>query len=152
VAGSAFVPTSGDDRICVAASTSVDVIVDITGSFTAGEGLTFVPAEPSRMIDTRSGIGGWAPIHGRDQTIDSRVAPADAAAVTGTLTIVSPVTGAFLTAYGCGAPPATSSVNADARLVLANALTVGVSDEGRLCLTASAVTHSLFDTTGWWVG
>ena len=151
VAGSAFVPTSDADTICVAASTSVDVIVDITGSFTAGAGLRFVPAEPSRMIDTRSGVGGWAPIHGRDQTIDSRVAPADAEAVTGTLTIVSPVTGAFLTAYGCGTPPATSSVNADARLVLANALTVGVSAEGRLCLTASAVTHSLFDTTGWWV-
>ena len=74
-----------------------------------------------------------------------------AEAVTGTVTIVSPVTGAFLTAYGCGAQPETSSVNADARLVLANALTVGVSAEGRLCLTASAVTHSLFDTTGWWV-
>ncbi|HWM18710.1 MAG TPA: SGNH/GDSL hydrolase family protein [Ilumatobacteraceae bacterium] len=151
VAGSAFVPTSDDDTICVAASTSVDVIVDITGSFIAGTGLRFVPAEPSRMIDTRSGVGGWAPIHGRDQTIDSRVAPAEAEAVTGTLTIVAPVTGAFLTAYGCGTPPATSSVNADARLVLANALTVGVSAEGRLCLTASAVTHSLFDTTGWWV-
>ncbi len=103
------------------------------------------------MIDTRSGIGGWAPIHGRGQTIDSRVAPTGAEAVTGTLTIVSPVTGAFLTAYGCGAPPETSSVNADARLVLANALTVGVSADGRLCVTASAVTHSLFDTTGWWV-
>ena len=151
VAGSAFVPTSGDDTICVFASTSVDVIVDITGSFTAGEGLEFLPAEPSRMIDTRSGVGGWAPIHGRDQTIDSRVAPPGARAVTGTLTIVSPVTGAFLTAYGCGARPETSSVNADARLVLANALTVAVSAEGRLCLTASAVTHSLFDTTGWWV-
>ena len=139
------------DTICVFASTSVDVIVDITGSFTAGAGLRFVPAEPSRMIDTRSGVGGWAPIHGREQTIDSRVAPADAEAVTGTLTIVSPVTGAFLTAYGCGTPPETSSVNADARLVLANALTVGVSADGRLCVTASAVTHSLFDTTGWWV-
>lgn len=152
VAGSAFVPTSGDDTICVFASTpAVDVIVDLTGSFTAGAGLKFVPAEPTRTIDTRNGTGGWAPIHGRQQTIDSRVAPPEAAAVTGTLTIVSPVTGAFLTAYGCGAQPATSSVNADARLVLANALTVGVSDEGRLCLTASEVTHSLFDTTGWWV-
>ena len=151
VAGSAFVPTS-DDTICVFASTPmVDVIVDITGSFIAGAGLKFVPAEPTRMIDTRSGVGGWAPIHGRQQTIDSRVAPAGAQAVTGTLTIVSPVTGAFLTAYGCGTPPETSSVNADARLVLANALTVGVSADGRLCLTASAVTHSLFDTTGWWV-
>ena len=151
VAGSAFVPVSGDHTICVFASTSVDVIVDITGWFTTGAGLKFLPAEPSRMIDTRSGAGGWAPIHGRQQTIDSRVAPPGAQAVTGTLTIVAPVIGAFLTAYGCGAQPETSSVNADAGLVLANALTVGVSAEGRLCLTASAVTHSLFDTTGWWV-
>ena len=151
VAGSAFVPTSAQDTICVFASTSVDVIVDITGSFVTGDGLEFVPAEPSRMIDTRSSIGGWGPIQGRGQTIDSRVAPPDAEAVTGTLTIVSPVTGAFLTASGCGTPPETSSVNADARLVLANALTVGVSADGRLCVKASAVTHSLFDTTGWWV-
>ena len=152
VAGSAFVPTSDQDTICVFASTAaVDVIVDITGSFVAGAGLKFVPAEPSRMIDTRSGTGGWAPIQGRGQSIDSRVAPPGAKAVTGTLTIVSPVTGAFLTAYGCGAAPETSSVNADARLVLANALTVGVSTDGRLCVKASAVTHSLFDTTGWWV-
>ncbi|MGH9134240.1 MAG: SGNH/GDSL hydrolase family protein [Ilumatobacteraceae bacterium] len=151
VAGSAFVPVSAGGTICVAASTSVDVIVDVTGAFADGAGLRFVPTQPTRMIDTRSGVGGWAPIQGRDQTIDSRVAPPGAQAVTGTLTIVSPVTPAFLTAYGCGTAPETSSVNADARLVLANALTVGVSDTGRLCVTASAVTHTLFDTTGWWV-
>jgi hypothetical protein len=151
VAGSAFVPASAEHTICVFASTPVDVVVDITGSFTAGAGLKFVPVEPSRMIDTRSGVGGWSPIQGIEQTIDSRVAPPDAEAVTGTLTIVSPLAGGFLTAYGCGTPPETSSVNAAVRRVLANALTVGVSADGRLCVTASIVTHSLFDTTGWWV-
>ena len=152
VAGSAFVPTSVADTICVATSTSVDVIVDITGSFTAGTGLRFVPAEPSRMIDTRSGVGGWAPIHGRQQTIDSRVAPADAEAVTGTLTIVSPVTGCVPDRLRLRDAAVDVERERSMRgLVLANALTVGVSPEGRLCLTASAVTHSLFDTTGWWV-
>lgn len=151
VAGSAFVPVGPDGTFCVWASTSVDVIVDITGTFSPTGALAFVPADPTRTIDTRNGIGGWSPVHGRGQTIDARVAPPGAAAVTGTITIVGPIGVGFLTAFGCATPPPTSAVNAEDRRTLANALTVGVSNEGRMCVTASTVTHSLFDTTGWWV-
>ena len=150
VAGSAFVATSPQNSICVETSTSADVIVDLTGTFGDG-GLSFVPVRPTRMLDTRNAIGGWSPIHGADQTLDARVAPEDAEAVTGTLTIVDPMRAGYLTAFGCGPMPATSSVNADAGRALANSLTTGVSDSGRLCVYTDPVTHSLFDVTGWWV-
>ena len=150
VAGSAFVATSEQDTICVETSTSADVIVDLTGTFGAG-GLSFVPVPPTRMLDTRNAIGGWSPIHGAEQTLDVRVTPDAAKAVTGTLTMVGPLTAGYLVGHACGPTPSTSSVNAGAGQALANSLTTGVSDSGRLCVYSHPATHSLFDVTGWWV-
>ena len=78
------------------------------------------------------------------------MAPPEASAVTGTLTIVTPGRDGFLTAFGCGAVPATSNVNAPRAGVLANSVTVVLAAQGRLCIRALAPTHVVFDTTGWW--
>jgi len=150
VAGSAFVPTSGQGTICVQTSSSADVIVDLTGTFGDG-GLAFVPVVPTRLLDTRNGIGGWAPIQGTAQTLDVRAAPDGAAAVTGTVTMVGPTSGGYLVAHGCGPLPPTSSVNAGPGGTLANSVTTGVSGTGRLCVYADRTTQTLFDVTGWWV-
>jgi lysophospholipase L1-like esterase len=150
VAGSAFMVTSPQHTICVETSTPADVIVDLTGVFGDG-GLAFVPVTPTRMLDTRNAVGGWSPIHGAGQTLDVRVAPPGARAVTGTLTMVTPTRAGYLVAHDCGPLPPTSSVNAGASRALANSLTTGVSDAGRLCVYSDPVTQSLFDVTGWWV-
>jgi len=150
VAGSAFVPTSGQDTVCVRTSSRADVIVDLTGTFGDG-GLAFVPVVPTRLLDTRNGIGGWAPIQGTAQTLDVRVAPDGAAAVTGTVTMVGPTSGGYLVTYGCGPMPPTSSVNAGPGRTLANSVTTGVSGTGRLCVYSDRTTQTLFDVTGWWV-
>jgi hypothetical protein len=154
VASAAFVPTSADNTICVRTNQTVDMVVDLTGTFSA-TGLSFVPAPPSRMLDTRVGTGGWSPIHGSQQTLDVRVAPPGAKAVTGTLTMVRPLTRGFLAAFSaatsCGPVPATSSVNNTAGNVLANSVTTGVSTSGRLCLFSNQTTQTVFDTTGWWI-
>jgi hypothetical protein len=150
VAGSAYVPVGADGAVCVASSTAVDVIVDLTATFGAGGALSFVPAGPGRVLDTRTGAGGWSPILGANQRIDARVAPPGAVAVTGTITLVGPLRDSFLTAWSCDGAPTTSSVNAGRLGVLANAVTTGVAAGGRLCVQGPAVTHVLFDTTGWW--
>lgn len=151
VASLAFVPVSPAGTFCVQSLVGVDVIVDITGTFGPDAPLRFVPATPTRVLDTRTGLGGWAPIHGSGQTIDTRVVPEGARAVTGTLTFVAPMRPGWLKAYGCGTQPETSNVNALPGTVMANAATLGVSDTGRLCITALAATNTLFDVTGWWV-
>jgi hypothetical protein len=150
VAGAAFVPVSAAGTICVTTLVAVDVIVDITGSFSDDGRLRFQAAEPRRVLDLRSGTGGWAPVVGRTQALDVRVAPATAEAVTGTVTIVRPLTRGWARAAGCGTPSTTSSVNALSGDVMANSVTTGV-DAGRLCITTSTVAPVLFDTTGWWV-
>ena len=151
VAGAAIVPVSAGGTICVRSSEPADVIVDITGSFTSDGELRFVPADPTRVLDTRNAIGGWSPIQGGDQVIDVRAVPAGARAVTGTLTIVAPLRDGWLAAYGCGDRPPTSSVNSSRDQVMANAVTTGVDADGRICvLTSATATHSLLDVTGWW--
>lgn len=148
---SAIVNVSDADTICVASNVSTDVIVDITGSFSAGPGLRYVPVTPTRMLDTRNGIGGWFPIHGADQTIGIRVAPDSAQAVTGTVTMVRPLSRGYVTADACGENAPTSSANAASGAVVANSITLATTATGRLCLRTSSTGQTLFDTTGWWV-
>lgn len=149
VAGSAYVPLASGD-LCIYTSTSVDVIVDLTGTFSETAPLRYTSVQPRRLLDTRSGIGGWSPIHARNARVDVPAAPPNAAAVTGTFTIVEPLNQAFLIAEPCGSTTDTSVVNSTAGGILANTSTVALSD-GSLCITASQPTHTLFDVSGWWV-
>jgi hypothetical protein len=151
IAGAAMVPVSPAGTICVQSLRSADVIVDITGVFSAGGRLGFVPADPARVLDTRVGIGGWFPIHGARQRLDVRVAPSVAQAVTGSLTSVAPLRPGWLRAFACAAEPPTSSVNAAAAAIMANSVTVEVGTGGRLCITSSSAGNTLLDVTGWWV-
>ncbi len=151
ISGAAFVPVSDEGTICLWSLRPVDVTVDLTGTFSADGALVFQSATPTRMVDTRNGIGGWRPIHGRAQTIDAVVAPPDASAVTGTLTIVSPLRNGFLRSWGCDGQPETANVTALAGTVLANAVTTAVGSAGTFCIQARAATSTVFDTTGWWV-
>ena len=151
VAVAAFVPVSAEGTFCVQTLVPVDIVVDITGVFAADGDLRFVPAQPARMLDTRSGTGGWSPIHGSRQTLDVRVVPPEAQAVTATVTIVNPLRDGWLAAAACGQTTPTSTVNAVADSVFANATTVSVDAGGRVCITALSATQTLFDVTGWWV-
>ena len=152
VAGAAFVPVAADGTFCVFANTAVDVIVDVTGVFSSGGTLRFTPVTPTRVLDTRDGTGGWRGRQGVGQTIEIGAAPDSAVAVTGTITMVDPGLNSYLTGTICGQPAgATSSVNGVRGSVMANSLTVGLSPGGDLCITSLVSSHTLFDTTGWWV-
>ncbi|MGZ4738965.1 MAG: SGNH/GDSL hydrolase family protein [Ilumatobacteraceae bacterium] len=151
IAGAAFVPVAADGTFCVFTNSPTDVIVDITGVFSAASTLHFTPVAPTRMLDTRIGTGGWRGRQGVGQTIEIGAAPATAQAVTGTITMVDPGLDSYLTGTICGQPAGvTSSVNGAAASVIANSLTVGLSAGGDLCITSLASSHTLFDTTGWW--
>lgn len=151
ISGTAFLPVGPDGTICVYVLNPTDITIDLTGTFSADGELVFQPAAPTRMIDTRVGTGGWSPVHGQFQTIDARVAPPEAEAVSGTLTMVSPLRAGFMRAWGCGAEPDTANVTAVRDAVLANSVTTGVSGDGRLCVMSRVATSTIFDTSGWWV-
>jgi lysophospholipase L1-like esterase len=151
VAGAAFVPVGPDGRVCVYTNVPVDVIVDVTGTFSAGGGLRFVPVTSTKTLDTRDGTGGWRGVQAKGQVLDIVAAPAGAVAVTGTITMVAPFSSGYLTGSVCGAVAGqTSSVNAAQGQTMATSLTVALSAGGTVCINSFSSTHTLFDTTGWW--
>jgi hypothetical protein len=119
VGSAAFVATDETNQICVFSSTSVDVVVDQVGSFSdAADGLSFVAVDPTRIVDSRFGIGGWAPFLRRHRRISAAAVPLGAVAVSGTIAMVRPFERSFLAAFGCGAGSEGSSVNAPSGGVL----------------------------------
>lgn len=151
IASSAYIPVSDEGTICLDSFSLVDLVVDLTGTFSESGRLAFQPATPTRMLDTREATGGWYPIHGLEQTLEVTVAPMGAQAVTGTITLVAPMRNSHLQAWSCGDRPTNSNVNALQGRTLANFVTTGTTSDGTLCLFAINAGQTVFDTTGWWV-
>lgn len=91
----------------------VHLIADLQGTYInldGGGGSPFVPANPTRFLDTRNGTGAPTAPLGANSTLTVKVAgvhgvAADAAAVLVNLTGVAPTSGTHLTAYGAGSLP-----------------------------------------------
>ena len=157
-AGAVYVPVSASNTICmrvkIAAGSTFRLIVDRTGVFTKdGAGAFFVPVQAKRMLDTRNGsnrVGGWFGRHQALQAIDVNAAPPGTIGVSGTVTMVGPVTTGYITASGCGPRPLTSTVNGRPGSAAANTATSQISAKGLLCLYSSTNTDTVFDVAGWW--
>ncbi len=117
----------------------------------------FVPLEPTRILDTRLGLGA-APVKPvADSTLSlavtGDVVPVDAVAVALNLTVTEPVGPGYATAFPAGTPqPATSDVNvSEAGEVAANATAVALGTAGRINVYVSTAAHLVADVTGFWV-
>ncbi len=160
-AGASYVPITpgalGEPAtICVHLSSPTTppvVIVDVMGWFRPGVGLQFAPTTPTRLADTRTTIGPWRPRLGPQQVVDIVAGVPGAQAVSGTLTLVTPLRANDFTAFNCtGSPPNTSAVNARALGVAANNITVGLRADNRtLCVRSKAFSHIVFDVVGYWM-
>jgi subtilase family serine protease len=142
-------------------SATTHVVFDVTGYFTPDTtGATYIPLNPTRLLDTRDGTG-------LSGTFGSHVArtfavsggtsgvPGNATAVTGNLT----VTGQTAVGYLYMGPvamnyPTSSTLNFPLGDDRANAVTVALGSGGTLSVTyvangSSATTHVVFDVTGY---
>ncbi len=139
------------------------VIVDLLGYFTGpsaratSEGL-FVPADPFRLVDTRTATGGprlWDK-GGREFAVDTDALGAPGggiAALAVNATVTATEDAGWLVLAAAGAPVAgTSSVNyPSAQLTVAHAAIVAASERGIQARTLAA-THVVIDVTGWFTG
>jgi lysophospholipase L1-like esterase len=149
VANAATVASTGG-KICITSSTPVHVIVDLAGKFAAG-GASFVPAAPTRVLDTRTGVGGWQGSAGAGQVLardlNASLPPA-ATGISATLTAIPDNIG-YASAFPAGqAAPNASNVNPARWTATANAVSVA----GRNPALVMAPSHGYFllDVTGWW--
>jgi hypothetical protein len=131
------VDSSGDVKLFNAAG-SVDLLADVSGYYSGSATDTFNPLTPSRILDTRVGIGPLGPV-GPGQTIDAVVAnsggvPANASAVvlnvTATNATSSTLVAVYPTPVGVGTIPTISNLNVLPGQAAANLVTVAIGVGG----------------------
>jgi peptidoglycan hydrolase-like protein with peptidoglycan-binding domain len=143
--------SNGSVRLYGSGSDS-DVIVDVSGWFDGG----FHAVSPSRIVDNRSGLCGNRIGAGETRLIQvagQGGVPANAGAVTLTITTLDPTKPTFLTAWPAGTTrPTASNLNTIGGNV-PNAVAVGLGADGRIALYNEAgVLNVLVDVTGWYDG
>jgi hypothetical protein len=138
---------------------TVELIFDVTGYFATGDsGAVFVPVNPARLLDSRTGNGlSGAFAMGDPRTFDVAGrggVPADASAVTGNLTVVRQTRGGhFALGPSVGPDSSFSTLNFPAVDIRANGVAVALGGSGGLSnvyiASGSATTHAVFDVTGY---
>jgi hypothetical protein len=143
----------------MAASGSADLVLDVTGYFTAdATGGTYHPVTPARLLDTRYGNGLSGKLHAnapRTFVVRGRGGvPTDATAVTGNLTVTN-ASNRFAVYIGPTpiAKPSTSTINFAKNQTRGNSLTVVLGSNGTLSATfmsPGGTIDLVFDVTGYY--
>gem|GEM_PF-558501 len=111
---------------------------------------------PNRIVDSRSGVGGYFGKVLQGGTRDFKVAgtdgiPVDATAMALTVTVTEPDLGGFVTVSPSGQPrPLASNLNFASGQTIANAVVVGVGTDDSFSVYASARLHVIVDVTGFY--
>ena len=132
----------------------VDDVIIKSSKGVAGQPGTFVPINPTRMLDTRD----TSPV-AKDSTVSFQVAgvngiPAKVASVVFNLTVTSPRSNGFITAYASGAgKPTASNLNFLGGQTVANLVTVPVGNDGKVTLfnRSDGSSQLIADVTGYYV-
>ncbi len=135
-------------------------VEDATVTVDTPLGASFVPLNPARLLDTRTGIGlsgKFAALAPRSFQVTGRGGvPAGAVAVTGNLTVTGPSrSGYVFLGPTATSSPTSSTLNFPLGETRANGVTVKLSGTGKLgavyVAPAGASTHLIFDVTGYFV-
>jgi hypothetical protein len=158
----AIVPVGTDGKITVATEAGADVLVDVAGWFSdasakGGYSGLLVPVTPSRILDTRNGVGAPAAPLARQGSLDVTVAgfggvpAAGASGVAINVTAVDATAPGFLTVFPTGVMwPLASNVNADAAgATVPNLVASPLGSSGRISVFDDAGGHVLIDVAGW---
>lgn len=143
------VPLGPDGRVCLYASVTTDIVVDVMGWYTSSGGSKFVPESPSRLLDSR--LGGPHPGPGtvvRVQVTGKPGRPANATAASVNVVGTEARHGTFVTAYPCGPRELTSVVNVRPGVDTGNHALVPLDASGGFCLWASNTIHLVVDIDG----
>jgi hypothetical protein len=121
---------------------------------------TFTPVDPTRILDTRTGLGvadqhagplGVGQVIELDVTGVAGIPDTGVGAVVLNVTVTETAGRGFVTVYPCGfARPLASNLNFVRGQDVANLVTAKVGQDGRVCLFTSNQTHLVADASGWY--
>ena len=159
VANAAIVPVSATGTVCFYSMVPTEIVVDINGWLTAGQGFTTIA--PKRIFDTRLGESPDAlrtvqktPITG-GSFVSVRVEDLGAVPATGVgavslnVGVTNSTIGGFITVYPCGTRDLVSNVNFAAGQTVSNAVIATVSADGNVCFFTSTNADLVVDINGW---
>jgi len=135
------VPVGADGKVdFYNASGSVNLVADLFGYYTTSSttGSLFQPLSPSRMMDTRYGIGGITGPVGSNATVKLQVVggggvPSGATAVVLNVTAVNPTSSGYVTVFPDGITrPVASNLNFTAGEIIPNLVVVPVGSDGKV--------------------
>jgi hypothetical protein len=139
---------------------SVNVIFDVVGYYTGdtSSGAGAIRAlTPRRILDTRTGTGGFSAPVGAGQSIDLQVTGQGGVPATGVsgvvlnVAVTNPSAGGYVTVFPTGtATPLASNINFGAGQTLANRAIIGVGTGGKVTIfNGIGRTDVIVDVTGW---
>lgn len=138
---------------------TAQLIADIAGYFSPSSANLYTSLTPSRLLDTRYGIGGPKGVVGNGQQVVLNIAGADGGALPASgisavalnVTVTGTIGGGYLTVYPDGTTrPNASNVNFNPGDTLANLVIVPVGADGKVDLfDGSAGTQIIADVAGY---
>ncbi len=156
VANSVIAPVSDQGTVCFYVYGEAHVLADISGAVMDGAG--FRTVQPSRRVDTRSGLGDvpatpieysilQVPMLGRSGVPESNVTAVSInLTVTGT---VAPDVGGYATVFPCDADiPNASNLNFTTGATVPNSVISPLSADGSLCVFVYGSAHVIIDVNG----
>ena len=156
------VSATGTVKLFNGSAGTIHLLADVAGYYRSGAPTTsgaFGSVAPTRLLDTRTGIGAPAAKVAAQGTVTVKVTgrggvPASGVgAVVLNVTAVAPTRGGFVTVYGPGTRPTVSNLNFVAGQTVPNLVVVPVSATGTVKLfNGSAGTiHLLADVAGYYL-
>lgn len=140
VAAFTLAKPAADGTVCIRTSQTAHIVVDGSGYVPAGAG--YLPATPTRLLDTRTGGG-------RPGGAVSVAVPAGSAAAALTITATQPQSRGHITVHPCGvAAPVASTLNFAPGQTVANLSLAQAGTDGRVCITPNVATHIVVDMVG----
>jgi len=162
VPNAVIVPVSATGTVCFYVYGQADLIADVNGWFAGGSG--FNSLAPTRVFDTRSGIGGVpvtkvGALDGSGMALKVQVAGTNGVPASGAAAVMMNVTvdattasayGGYVTAYPCDVTlPNSSNINFVSGQTIANSVVAPLSVNGEVCFYVYGQAHVLADITGW---
>jgi hypothetical protein len=159
-ANAVVVPVGQGGQINLYTSGGTHLVADVTGYFTTAgatsDGRFSAAATPTRVLDTRTGLGGKAQFTGGDRfdlqmTGTSAGVPVDATAVALTVTYTNVAESGFLTLWPSdqNRPTASTSNPNGPGDIRSNLALVSTSADGKVSIYSHRRTDVVIDVVGW---
>jgi len=157
------ISTYGRIRFFNGATSGVQVVADVAGYYLAGTPAaagTYRSVSPTRLLDTRSGLGAAALPVASSRSLSLQVtgrAPVPASGVSAVLlnvTVTSPSAAGFLTIYPDGKPrPTASNLNFTPGQTVPNMVVATVGSNGRIALYngSAGIVDVVVDVAGYYL-